>query len=211
MSFNAMEFRSKVGSPLRNNKFLMTVDVVPPGLRGTSFEKLMPDLKFWGESIDIPAISLMTGEVKPYGYGPAEKRPYAPIFEDCRLSMRGDQDGRVFAFMKAWQALAVNHEMVDTISDPNGRVGSGGPMGTSQLTATPFEVGYKEDYAVPVSITVFRDDGKQSFKVTMVDAYPIIVGPTVMAWEAMNDFARLPVSLAFSQIGTLGVRFGTGL
>lgn len=208
MTFDVSAFRSKIGAPLRNNKFIVRMEHVPPGLRGTGFEKLIPDLEFYCETVDVPSVSLMTGEVRSYGYGPVERKPYAPMFDDCRMIVRGDQDGRIFGLLKAWQALAINYELIDTISDQTGRVGTGGVTGTAAVTGTPYEVGYKEDYAVPVSIILLREDGKQSHKVMMMDAYPLSVGPTSLSWEATNEYARLPVTLAYSAVATLGVKFG---
>src|SRR5207302_938449 len=64
-------------------------------------------LRFWCEGSNVPGVALATEDIKRYGYGPSEKKPFAPIFQDLQLTFRCDAAGKIWDFLHAWQRVAV--------------------------------------------------------------------------------------------------------
>lgn len=188
-NFDVAEFKAKVGGgPLRNNKFSVELGQLPPGMFGTSVAQTLKTLKFYAEAVDLPGSHLMTNGVhRRYGYGPVEKKPYSPLFGECRIVLRTDQDGNVFRFMREWQSVSVGFTTEGLVADEDER------------GRTPYEVGYKTDYAVMVTITTYGDDGRVAESIRLLDAWPMSVGDAPLAWSMNNSYAQLPVTLAFSQ------------
>lgn len=191
MSFDVREFMARVGPPQRNNKYELTVDQLPPALSGTEHASVYPDLRFHCEAVDTPASLLMTQETRRYGYGPVEVKPYAPAFAPLQIVIVGDQDGRAFRFFRAWQASTINYEFDRAITD----TGYGG-LGV-------YQVAYKTDYAVQVSITTYGEDGTPSETLVLREAYPSLIGSVPLAWAMTNTHSQLPVSLTFFDYRTI--------
>ena len=180
---------------LRNNKFQVEFSIPPSFLGKPGYEKLMGTnkvLSLYCEQCNIPGMALLTGDIRRYGYGPNEKKPYAPLFTDVSMALRGDAEGKVWAFMKEWSKSIINFEYRDgmTTKDKNGLY--------------PFEVAYKYDpthnegYATTTSISVFDDTGtKTPIKVILREAYPIFVGDIPLNWAARSDYMRIPVTMTF--------------
>lgn len=208
VSFNIDEFLGKMTTGLlRSNKFSLELATLPHGMAGSEHAQLFPDLKFYCESVDIPGVLLQTNEVKRYGYGPVEKKPYMPAFADARCVFRSDQEGKVFAFIRQWQALALNYEFPSASSNGGGirdKKGytnrSTGLGGTSRPELTPYELGYKRQYAVDVYITNYSEDGQAVGELTLRDAFPSLVADMPLAWAMTKAYAQLPVALTFTDV-----------
>lgn len=207
VSFNIDEFKSRLTTGLlRNNKFVLQLDQLPHGMQGTKYASLYPyDLRFYCESVDIPGSILQTNNIKRYGYGPLEKKPYMPAFADCQVVFRSDQEGKVFNFIRQWQALAVNYQMrssnagqQNAINDQNGYSNpKKGLGGQAQRLLTPYELGYKRQYAVGVQIFMYSEDGKSESGIVLREAYPVVIADMPLAWAQTKSYAQLPVAFSF--------------
>lgn len=196
--FNINELVGEIrrGGLMRNNKFLVEFPM-PPSLRNTIGIELLTDtnrvLSLYCEGTNLPGVGLMTEEIRRYGYGSNEKKPYVPIFTDVNLTFRGDSNGSVWTFLNAWMKATVHYEGRDTMNTPTGPI-----KGQHQA-----EVGYKNDtenhegYAVPVTITMFNDMGEPTIRVVLREAFPIFVGDIPLNWGARSDYMRIPVTLSF--------------
>lgn len=214
-SFNIEKFRARVTPPLKSNKFLLTLKQVPPAMTVSSnatsnaqtsglsatWTTVFKDLSFYAEIVDLPGVELMTIPIRRYGYGPVELKPYEPRYGGCRVIFRGDQDGRVFEFMRAWQAVAVNYQFgyADNIISQTGWDSRESVIGPGVSRFTPYEVGYKGDYAVGVAIRMFGDDGHAAHEIVLSDAYPVDVGSIPLSWVESKAYAQLPVTLMYSR------------
>lgn len=195
MSFNVHELIAEVNSRgyLKTNKFVLEL-TLPNGFSTNHVQGIetLTDtarrLKFYGEGASLPGTLLATQEIRRYGYGPTEKKPYAPVFRDQMLTFRDDKDGAVWKYMTNWQRLAVLYETRE--------------QGTNTTTGSvknqyPYEVAYKLDYAVDATLSVFDDAGNLAIQVVMREAYPLYVSDVQLSWKDKNQLFHVPVVLTF--------------
>lgn len=209
--FNINDFKARMDTGLlRGNKFVVSLQTIPKGMNTQAWKQVYDDLPFYCESVDVPGVLLWTDEVKRYGYGPVEKKPYQPAFADARLVFRSDQDGDVFAFIRQWQALALNYQMSvtdsATITDTNGLGNySNNFSGSPSNVMMPYELGYKAQYAVNVNITQYADDGTPVLIIKLRDAWPSLIVDMPLAWAATRSYAQLPVALVYTDLAVVQV------
>jgi hypothetical protein len=196
--FNINELAAEVARSgvMRNNKFLVEFPM-PLSLQNTTgFAQLMDTnrvLSLYCEGANLPGVALLTEEIRRYGYGPNEKKPYTSIFTDTNLTFRGDSDGNIWSFMNAWMKCAINYEYQTGMNTLSGPVPN----------QYPHEVGYKldfannEGYATDVMIRVFDDSGIETMRVKLREAFPIFVGDIPLNWSSRSDYIRIPVTLSF--------------
>ena len=202
MSFDIRDFSAELArrGTLKTNKFQMEMQL-PPALlanRVAGLEELTDTARFmelYGEAAHLPGVALATTEVRRYGYGPFERKPYAPVFTDVPMSFREDAAGRIGKFFKAWLRVAVLYETRE--------------QGTNSTTGSvpgqyPYEIAYKSDYAQDVTIKVFDDSGAVASQVTLREAYPIFVGDVPLNWAAHKDVMKIPVVLTYFDFYSAG-------
>lgn len=198
MAFNINELAAEVSRTgvMKNNKFLVEFPM-PLSLRNTTGFAQLADtnrvLSLYCEGANLPGIALLMEEVRRYGYGPNEKKPYAPIFSDVNLTFRGDSYGTVWTFMNAWMKCGVHYQSRGDWNTASGPI----------RDQHPNEVGYKYDpknnegYATDVTIRVFNDIGTEMIQIVLLEAFPIFVGDIPFNWGARSDYVRIPVTLSF--------------
>lgn len=192
--FDVNSFRSQVNKTgiLKNNKFFVRM-YAPRGMMRSNnapAKQLASDtvriLEFWCEGANIPGVSLNVNEIRRYGYGNIEKKPYVSQNNDVTMSFIGDANGSIWSYFQQWMRLIVNYDM------RNGIFASTGILQGQK----PFELAYKEDYAVDIHISVFDDLGNESIHVVLRESYPIFVGDIQLNWGDTNSFMRVPVTFA---------------
>lgn len=192
--FNVNNFRSQVtkSGVLKNNKFFVRM-YAPRGMmrsNNVAAKQLANDtvrvLEFWCEAANIPGVSLNVNEIRRYGYGNIEKKPYVSQNNDVTMSFIGDANGTIWSYFQQWMRLIVNYDM------RNGIFASTGILQNQK----PFELAYKEDYAVDIHISVFDDLGNEAIHVVLRESYPIFVGDIQLNWGDTNSFMRVPVTFA---------------
>lgn len=189
--FNVNDFRAEVNKKgiLKNNKFFVRM-YAPRGFANSgspealTLSNTVRFLEFWCEATNIPGVSLNTTEVRRYGYGNIEKKPYVTMNNDITMSFIGDADGTIWTYFQQWLRLIVNYDMRNGIINPTGILPN----------QAPFELAYKEDYAVDIHISVFDDMGNESIHVVLREAYPIFVGDIQLNWGDTNSLMRVPVT-----------------
>lgn len=178
-------FRSTInslGGLQRSNHFYVTIPN-PKILSGDIGPILLP---FLTESANLPGVSLATSEIRRYGTGPTEKKPYAPIFTDMQMSFYGDGSGTVHKFFYKW--------MTGMIKFDNGINGKAGYNGLK-----PYEVEYKTDYAVDIIITTIDEKERKIMEYKLYEAYPIAIGDIGMSWSETDGFQKIPVTFTFNR------------
>lgn len=195
MAFDVRQFTALVDKAglLRPTKFEVEVPV-PRALSDSNVAGreasvgAARQMRFFAESTALPGLQLFTSESKRYGYGPVEKKPYSAVFTEVPMVVRADGSGAVIEFLRNWQKVAVNYHVRD--EDMNSMTGV-------LPQQTPFEVAYKLDYAVPVTITVFGDDGNVADVVVLREAFPTVVSEVGLSWAGKNEYMRVGVTLCF--------------
>ena len=188
--FDVSTFRANInGSGLmRTNRFLVRI-FVPPGMRTSPLlVGTAKYLEYWCEGINIPGVSLATNEVRRYGYGNYEKKPYVAVTNDVEISLISDAGAAIWTFFQQWVRMIVNFDMRNGINPdvPNGVLAG----------QRPFQIAYKAEYVSDIQILVFNDHSTTpELVVVLREAYPIFVGDIRMNWADTNSIARIPVTL----------------
>lgn len=164
----------------RANHFYVTIPN-PPILQGDIGPILLP---FLTESTNIPGVAFATSDIRRYGYGPMEKKPYAPIFVDQNMNFYGDGSGLVHKFFYKWMNGILKYDEF-----PMGRPGFNG--------VRPFEVEYKRQYAVDITITTIDETDKKIIEIKLFDAFPIAVGDVSLNWAQTDSFVNFPVTFTY--------------
>src|SRR5688500_4594834 len=109
--FNIQKFRSVIESygVQKNNKFLVRF-FMPSALRQSfggeqdqaKAQSTAHDLQFWCDSAVLPGIQMQMRQVLRYGYGPVEKKPFAPGFNDATFTIMGDQMNTNWSWFHHW-------------------------------------------------------------------------------------------------------------
>ncbi len=194
IGFNINNFKSRIDTDgiLQNNKFLVEIPMPPiiasqPNnpLRQT-LASAQQDIQFWCEAANIPGIGLMTNEVRNYGYGPVEKKPYAARFTDVNLSIISDGYSKNLDLLQEWVKSIINFDLSTSI---NGAASGAG--------LAPFEVSYKDDYAVDIKIRIFDPQGYERSRVVLFDAYPVFVADIPLNWNDTNSAIKIPATFTF--------------
>lgn len=198
MAFNVNELSSEIARNgiMKTNKFIVQFSM-PLSMRNTTEYSNLADtnnhLHLYCESAVMPGAAVLLEEVRRYGYGVNEKKPFAPIFSDINLTFRGDAKGRVWNFLNTWMRTAVNFE------SRSGMRTSNGPLPGMY----PYELGYKYDpdnsegYAIGMAVNLFDDAGDLTMRMVMNEAYPIYIGDVSLSWASHSDYMRIPVTFTF--------------
>lgn len=165
---------NKLNGLQRSSHYYVTIPA-PLVLAGDQVPPLIP---FLTEATSLPGVMMNTTPIKRYGYGPEEKKPYAPTFVDINMTFFGDGKGAVHDFFYRWLNKIV-------IFDKNA------------TDANAFEVYYKNSYATDITITTIDETGNIITEVTLLKAYPIFLGDISLSWHDNDSFVRIPVGFTF--------------
>lgn len=165
------------------------VEIAPPlFMRQEGESDNARSIAFLCESASLPGVSLATSDVKRFGYGPIEKKPYAPTFVDTTLSFFVDATGLVQKFFYKWMNGIVRFD--------NMPLSGYYPAGPSTLMA-PFEVNYKEQYRSDILITTVNETNDDIINIRLIDAYPLFMGDVALSWADTDSIARLPITFTY--------------
>lgn len=182
MVFNINEFKSNVavnGGLLKNNRFAVLMS--KPNVIPASYTDLTA-LRFYAESASVPGMALQSAEQRREGVGNLEKTPWGAAFTDLNISFRIDQKTKVWNFFQVWMNAIYDYNM-----DTEGRA------------RTYFELAYKDDYVVNMSVFVYNeiDRGKKEvIAIDFVDAFPIAISDMQLNW-GNTDIMKLNVTFNF--------------
>ena len=187
--FNINEFRAKINKTgvLKNNLFLVYFPM--PNCLSKVYGQSTKDLFFYTKSTSLPGVGMDYGGdyVRRYGYGPAEKYAYLPIFNDISITFMLDGQGFNRKFFDNWASTIVNFYNPDGISASTNRISG----------YDPYEVEYKENYVVDLTITVFDETNDKILFYTLKDAFPVSIETTPLDWERQNEMATAAISFAY--------------
>lgn len=181
MAFNITDFRAKINAVGLAKSNAFELFITPPasistsGTGGYNLEIISGLCK----TAEIPALNPTTVDVKPYAYGPSEKRASGLEFEVLNTVFMVDEKFRVISFFRDWTNLMVDY-----------RSGN-----------ASFIVGYKDNYIGTIEVHVYSGfNEKLKTKYTYYDAYPVTVGNISTSWENNAEVMNLPVGFAYSGV-----------
>jgi hypothetical protein len=166
----------------------------PPALFGGSGTTSQL-IEFLCDSASIPAVALATADVRRYGYGAVEKKPYAPLFTDVNLTFMLDGNAETYNFIYAWISLICNFRWT---TNESGGGGITTPTGILP-NQNPYELAYKDDYVSTVKIKVYDPTAppEPNLQVNLRDAYPTFLGDLPLNWASDDPYIKVPVTFTF--------------
>ena len=195
--FDIQDFSSQLNAGngvLRNNKYLVTIPQAQ-ALVGTTQGQQASLLQFWADSASIPAAALATADIRRYGYGAVEKKPFAPLFTDVNLTFICDGNAETWNFFYNWISLVCNFRWATTQSGDAG----GGIQDVTGVIPNqhPYELAYKTDYIADAHIQVYDPTGQLQMEIVLREAYPIFLGDLPLNWASTDAYIKIPVTLTF--------------
>jgi hypothetical protein len=189
MSFNVQNFVSRIneaGGLVQNNKFRLTI--TPPTILSSS-QKYNEDtkasitsgartLEYFCASASIPGVNLNTHEIRRYGYGPMEKRPYSVSFADATFNIYFDAKRKNYDFFQTWVSSIMDYDV-------------------NNSTNSKFLLEYKSEYRSTIDLEVFDNSGFIVAHYVMDEAFPISIGDIPLNWGDTNSIIKIPVTFTF--------------
>lgn len=184
VGFNIARFRSQVERWGTQPQNLMYVEITLPDVITADVKET---LSMFCEAAPLPGVGFMTEDnIRRYGYGPMEKVPYAPIFEDANLTFIMDGKGVISSIMRTWMKGIIPFDSRNMNNSENG-------MGYAYLAT------YKEYYKTKIRIYSLNQFQEITAAYTLHDAYPIRMGEVNMGWAENNSYARLPMTFTYKE------------
>ena len=182
LGFNISDFRSSMNSAgvLRSHSYMIMIN---PPKSLNNYDTAQLTLRC--DSVNMPGINFMTQDgIYRYGYGPAEVMPYNVMFTPVTMSLMVDRAASQYTFFNLWMNSIFNMNMQNGIlgRDPK---------------SSPYEVSYKEDYAVTMNIFVYNETADKVIELTFQEAYPLLMQDTPLAWGEQQNIIRLQISMAY--------------
>lgn len=182
--FDIDEFKSTINHHdglLRNNKFMVTL--LPPPILQTNSD-MFRDMSFFAEHVNLPGVSLNTGDVRRYGYGPVEKRPYSHNFTDLNTTYLLSGNADTYNLMQRWISAIAPFNMNNGINDGTG----------------PYLLHYKNEYVTDIRIKLFTDKGEvdnSPLELIVREAFPVNIADLDLIWQSTNEHARFTVTFSY--------------
>lgn len=179
--FSVNEFKSSLGQrggPARFNKWLMTF-TLPRIIYGDSdaiFEntQIVRDVEFWCESVNLPGYQLATNTARRWGYGPDEKRPYAPIYQPLQATFICDAEMGMLNFFNGWMQYIMPHDWYNAGLNASFSSFGGGAQ---------YHVEYKSLYATDITIQQYDPAGRLKLRYFVKEAFPSQVVDIGLNWN----------------------------
>lgn len=139
----------------------------------------------------IPAVSLATSELRRYGVGPMEKKPYMPMFQDITLDFIGDSNGNLHKMFYIWMNGVVNFQKDPVENASRDLYGSS--------SKHPYALEYKDNYKTVIVVRTFNDNQELLSDIQLHDAYPVSIGEIQYNWADENSLVRIPVTFTYTR------------
>lgn len=155
------------------------------------------------DSVTLPGVTFASADGPPrLGYGPVEKHPYSPLFDDLTLTFMIDAGSQVHKMFYDWVGCIVNFE------------GYGASTTDKASTKHPtqalaYEVGYRDKYAATLTVRVYRDTNKPTMTFTAYNVFPMGLPQMGMNWGE-GDILRLNIPFAYTDFTVSYAKFEDG-
>lgn len=214
--FDLNEFKGNIGSSSVSPVNRFKVDIAVPnvlsgmlvpnnGGRGMSALDTTKLMSFRAEQVKAPGITLNSSDVYRHGIGVRESMPYSGSYTDNTITFLSDGYGNIWSFWYLWL-----REIFQFAGDDNF-------TGGTNFNSLPlYQLSYKDDYAVRITITMYNYDQQPVQIINMYDAFPVSINDTQLNWGSNNQALRITVGLSFKEITIEGAGInkptvGTGL
>ena len=177
MAFSIDEFRSSIDRQGLAYQSHYDVMIVPPPVIGDV--ESTRDIMVRVEAAEKPGRGILT--IDSRYWGPFQRVGYEASHTDVTLGVLCSADLRERDFFVRWQDLIVGRYRV--AAGPGARI-------------NVFDLGYYDDYVGRVSVREYDDTGVVTSHTSLIEAYPVFVGPLSHAWSTVEAL-RVNVTLAY--------------
>lgn len=177
-------------SVARTNYFevRITAPTVLLGPRGTTASKI----ELYAEGSPLPGVFLQTGEFKRYGVGPIEKYPYSLQTNSISINFIADGKGEIYKFFYNWIQNIVRGDFpVEQQTQ--------GTQALSVSGLAPYEVEFKNNYAVPIDIFLYNEEHQTVLHYNLTQAFPVRIPDISLSWSNDSSFMQFAVDFEFLQ------------
>lgn len=182
MSFNISEFSAQLNKygVAKDNLFFVTI--TPPDL---GVDMPAQDLRFFCNSVSLPALTVTTSDIKTQGYGVAEKRPTGLPLDNLNTVFMVDSTYKVKEFFHRWVQTIVNFDNSKGYNYEYNRM-------------LPYEIAYKDRYVGKIEIIVYSyNDNSIKYTYKFGNAYPVALGEVTTSWNNNDSIMTMPVQFAY--------------
>ena len=170
--FSPDTLRSNITDFAKGGRY--NVEIITPTVIGLDLG-VASQLRYTCESASLPTRSLAS---QPQDiHGPPREIPYRATFTEAAMSFYLDDEMKTKNFFDQWQEYIINEN-------------TGSPR-------------YWNDYTSDINITRIRNNAESfadaSYKVTLQEAYPAVVGEVALTHSGGNEVLRLPVTFKFKK------------
>lgn len=170
------KFMSEIRSAGVARTNLFEIVITPPRiLLGNS--SAAQKISLFAEGAALPGRAIQTQEFARFGYGALEKFPYTMQYQDYTVQFIGDGRGEIYKFFYNWM---------------QGIVKGDADVATNDYA---YDVGFREDYAVPISVYMFNEQGDSVLVSSITNAFPIMVPDVNLSW---SDSSMMQFSVTFA-------------
>jgi len=144
------------------------------------------------DSATLPGVSFASADGPPrLGYGPAEKHPYNPMFEDLTLTFMVDAGSQIHKMFYDWVGSIVNFEGygASVLDKPSTK--------SPSTKAQAYEVGYRDKYAATLTLRVFNTVDARVMIFEAYNTFPMALPQMSMNWNE-GDVLRLNIPFAYT-------------
>jgi hypothetical protein len=183
--FNINEFRSITSGFQKPNKFKVTFPIpaglvgAPTAIDGQPAIDTVRYFEFYTNSVDLPGISWLARPINRYGFGANEKKPSSPIYSDCLMTFYNDTPNDNLQFFHAWMQLIGGFALAGGVTQGN-----------------PWEMAYKDEYAVDPIVHLYDIAGNEQYSVTIRQCYPLNIPNIRLSWQ--NEQTIMMTSVLFT-------------
>jgi hypothetical protein len=167
MAGSIADFKASFNTDLARPNKFDVFVPIPLGL--IPYHNIGRNLSFRCESAELPGRSISTTSMKIYGV--EEKFPYQTAYNDISLTFIVGDDMKEKVFFDAWL-----NWINPTIN---------------------YNLKYKADYAVSLTVNQYDVKNELSYSVTMLDAFPIAVNQLDLDWSS-DGHHKLTVTFAYT-------------
>lgn len=143
----------------------------------------------------LPGIRLMKDEtIRRYGYGPIERVPYSAQFNEITLNWILDGSAEILNFFNTWMQSIVN-------TDSAGGQDMRTPTRMGNVSYSPYELGYKDDYACPkMDIFVYDHRLQQVVVYEIFDVFPSAINDTPVSWAEQDTLLKYSIEFSYTDL-----------
>jgi len=209
--FDISEFRSeiKLNGVLQNNRFVMIMSMpknvkkLDPYIENTRRNTVDNDnfITLRCDAVTIPGVNFFTNDnIRRYGFGQIEKRPYLPTFNPITLSFIVDKNARVLNFFNDWANSIVYHDTDFGVSSPS-----------LDYSTKPYLLRYSDDFMSKIiRVWVYDHSNAMSFGIKLYDCFPLTTSDIDLDWGSQNQIINMKVVMQFSHMSMQFVNHAEG-